>query len=101
MPLAPTRKSFLREGHRSLAVMWPPFRCGLTRPPALMVSADRGLVSWSALADQQVSSAVYHSADCCSVVFKGTKRIDGRLTASQIASASATSCLLRLTYAFT
>src|ERR1019366_1614091 len=37
------------------------------------------------------------SADCCSIVFTGTKRIDGRLTASQIAAASAASFLLRLT----
>jgi hypothetical protein len=36
-------------------------------------------------------------ADCCSVVSIGTKRIDGRLTASQIASASTTSFLLRFT----
>jgi hypothetical protein len=41
------------------------------------------------------------SADCCSFVFTGTKRIDGRLTASQIASAPAVSFLLRLTQAFT
>jgi hypothetical protein len=34
---------------------------------------------------------------CCSVSFTGTKRIDGRVTASQIASASAASFLLRLT----
>jgi hypothetical protein len=36
------------------------------------------------------------SADCCAFVFTGTKRIEGRLTASQIASASAASFLLRL-----
>jgi hypothetical protein len=33
----------------------------------------------------------------CSVAFTGTNRIEGRLTASQIASASAASFLLRLT----
>jgi hypothetical protein len=51
--------------------------------------------------EQQTRARCIMSADCCSVVFKGTKRIDGPLTASQIASASAKSCLLRLTYAFT
>ena len=40
-------------------------------------------------------------ADCYSGVVKVRMCIDERLTASQIASASATSCLLRLTYAFT
>src|SRR5665213_2130778 len=35
---------------------------------------------------------------CCSTVLIGTKRIDGRLTASQIAFASAASFLLRRTY---
>jgi hypothetical protein len=36
-------------------------------------------------------------AACCSAVFNGTKRIDGRLTASQIASASATSSDIEVT----
>jgi hypothetical protein len=34
---------------------------------------------------------------CCSIVFTGTKRMVGRVTASQMASASAASCLLPLT----
>src|SRR5450756_2180428 len=37
-------------------------------------------------------------AACCSAVFTGTKRIVGRLVASQSASASAASFLPRLTY---
>ena len=37
------------------------------------------------------------SADCCSSVLTGTKRMDGRVTASQIAAASAASFLPRLT----
>src|SRR5437764_6145494 len=41
------------------------------------------------------------TAACCSAVLIGTNRIVGRRTASQIASASAASVLLRLTYAFT
>src|SRR5260221_5023827 len=45
----------------------------------------------------RVTSAVA----CCSAVLTGTNRIVGRPTASQIASASAASCLLRLMYAFT
>src|SRR5271166_5945204 len=40
-------------------------------------------------------------AACCSVVFTGTKRIVGRLIASQSASASAASFLPRLTYGLT
>src|SRR3954454_7788848 len=38
---------------------------------------------------------------CCSTVLTGTKRMLGRVTASQIASASAASCLLVLTYGLT
>ena len=38
---------------------------------------------------------------CCSTVFSGTNRMFGLLTASQIASASATSFLLVFTYGFT
>jgi hypothetical protein len=38
---------------------------------------------------------------CCSTVFGSTKRIDGRCTASQIASASAVSFFCRLTYGLT
>ncbi len=41
------------------------------------------------------------TAACWSAVLTGTKRIVGRETASQIASASAASRLLRLMYAFT
>src|SRR5712671_6033650 len=41
------------------------------------------------------------SAACCSAVFTGTKRIVGRLIASQSASASAASFLPRLTYGLT
>jgi hypothetical protein len=37
------------------------------------------------------------SADCCSSVLTGTKRMDGRVTASQIAAASAASFLPRFT----
>ena len=40
-------------------------------------------------------------AACCSAVFTGTKRIVGRLIASQSASASAASFLPRLTYGLT
>src|ERR1700746_2689720 len=40
-------------------------------------------------------------AACCSVVFTGTKRIVGRLIASQSASASAPSFLPRFTYGLT
>jgi hypothetical protein len=39
------------------------------------------------------------AAACCTSVLIATKRIDGRLTASQIASASAGSFLLRRTEA--
>ena len=49
------------------------------------------------LADSRSRARCMSSADCCSIVFTGTKRIDGRLTASQIAAASAASFLLRLT----
>ncbi|MNY41728.1 hypothetical protein D3C86_1765650 [compost metagenome] len=38
---------------------------------------------------------------CCSGDFTGTKRIVGRVTASQIASASAMSFFWRFTYGFT
>jgi hypothetical protein len=38
---------------------------------------------------------------CCSTVFGSTKRIDGRCTASQIASASAASFFCRFTYGLT
>ena len=36
------------------------------------------------------------SAACCASLLTGTKRIDGRVTASQIAAASAASFLCRL-----
>lgn len=38
---------------------------------------------------------------CCSGDFTGTKRMVGRVTASQIASASAMSFFCRFTYGFT
>ena len=41
------------------------------------------------------------STACCSTFFTGTKRMLGRATASQIASASAASFLLVLTYGLT
>lgn len=41
------------------------------------------------------------STPCCSALFDGTKRIDGRETASQIASASAASFFWRFTNGFT
>jgi hypothetical protein len=50
-----------------------------------------------ALPDQQWPSAMQHQHGLLLGVFTGTKRIDGRVTASQIASASAASFLLRLT----
>jgi hypothetical protein len=37
---------------------------------------------------------------CCATLLTATTRIDGRLTASQIAAASAASFLFRRTYAF-
>jgi hypothetical protein len=40
-------------------------------------------------------------AACCSAVFTGTKRIVGRLIASQSASGSAVSFLPRFTYGLT
>ena len=41
------------------------------------------------------------STDCCSMFLIGTNRMLGQLTASQIASASAASCLLPFTYGLT
>ncbi len=41
------------------------------------------------------------SAACCSVDFTGTKRMLGRVTASQMAAASFASVLPRFTYGFT
>ena len=50
-----------------------------------------------ALADQQIWRSMQISAACCSAFLIGTKRIDDRLTASQIAAVSAASFLPRLT----
>ena len=41
------------------------------------------------------------STACCSTLFTATNRIVGRVTASQIASASAASVFPRFTYGFT
>lgn len=49
------------------------------------------LSGWQVAADANIA------ADCCSTDLIGTKRIVGRITASQIASASATSFFCRLT----
>ncbi len=64
------------------------------------VGADR-VDQRGPLPDEQLARSVQHQTDCWSTVLTGTKRIVGRVTASQIASASAASFLLRLTYGFT
>ena len=55
----------------------------------------------AALPDQKVSGSVKEKIDCCSEVLIGTNRMDGRCTASQIASASAASFFWLFTYGFT
>src|SRR4051794_35101349 len=64
------------------------------------IAAD-SIAQLGAIADQPVTDADQHKAACCSAVFTGTKRIVGRLIASQSASASAASFLPRLRYGLT
>jgi hypothetical protein len=47
------------------------------------------------LTNQKLPTAVCIKPDCCSSDFVATNRIDGRMTASQIAAASLASFLLR------
>src|SRR5215471_10655608 len=53
------------------------------------------------LADEEVARRCSIRQLCCSTVLVGTNRMLGRLTASQIASASVLSFFCRLTYGFT
>jgi hypothetical protein len=59
------------------------------------VPADR-IRQHRSLTHQKLPAAMQHQPDCCCSDFVGTKRIDGRVTASQIAAASFASFLLRL-----
>ena len=57
--------------------------------------SSQGVDQHGALPNQQVAGPMQHQHGLLSASFTGTKRIDGRVTASQIASASAASFLLR------
>ena len=62
------------------------------------ISRPRIWLAWALRAWTKLSRAVCSdSTDCCSGNFIGTKRMFGRATASQIASASSESFLLVLT----
>jgi hypothetical protein len=70
---------------------WPVVNCdrSAARPPCLMMLESEFLLR--CYSDPSINT------DCCSGFFTGTNRMEGRVTASQIAAASAASFLLRLT----
>lgn len=69
-------------------------------PSALALPARKSRPIVYASEDRRFSSDTVSASnikpDCCCSDFMGTKRIDGRVTASQIAAASLASFLLRL-----
>src|SRR5215813_1714149 len=87
---------------RTMAISLPTLRkpCGAITPNSARCprKAFTRPVRWRTSRSRPRCSS---TAACWSAVLTGTKRIVGRPTASQIASASAASCLLRLMYAFT
>jgi hypothetical protein len=79
---------------------------GIRRPlrddlSELRQMAAQGVDRLRALLDQKLPDPKTMAAPCVSSVFTGTKRIDGRMTALQIASGSAASFFWRLTNGFT
>src|ERR1700738_851482 len=69
--------------------------------PSSAICARNALITWVCCRSRRPRARCCISRPCCSADFARTNRILGRPTASQIASASAASFLLRLTEAFT